>query len=95
MAQEELHGTTNKLSDYHKGKSLELQKAGTTQEITKAPPEGAAPSPTHDPYADSSTTTDMDPAARTGKKGARPTTSPATSVGSRATLGRHTNQEPG
>ena len=42
-----------------------------------------------------STTTDTNPAARSGNKGARPTTRPGISVESRANLGRRANQKPG
>ena len=79
-AQEEPHWTTNNLSNYHKGESIELQKAGTTQEVTKTPQEGVAPSSTQDPHANSETTRHTDPVARRSNKGAWPTTRPVTSV---------------
>ena len=91
--QKERHRTTNKVNNYHK--NLELQKAGTTQEVTEATQEGASASPTQDPHVHSATTTGMDPFKRSGNKGARCKTRPVTSVGGRATSGRHANQEPG
>ena len=48
-AQEELHGTTNKLSNYHKGKSLEPQKSRDNLRSIEGIPERSGTQPNSRP----------------------------------------------
>ena len=78
------------MSDYHKGKSPELQKRRDVPISNEGTPGRSGTQPDSRPTGNVATTVDTDPAARSGKKGARPTTS----EGSQASLVWRADQEP-
>ena len=86
-AQVEPHGTTNKLSDYDKGKSAEPKNRKENPRSIKGTQGRSGTQPESNPNAPSANTKDTDLAARSHNKAARPTTRPATSVASKPLQG--------